>query len=127
MANGFQGKRSEWKRITEPLKKIDRALKSFASEQGLELFRDTRNWPERSFRWGSPIERIIQIYLADESRLTWNLWLCAWEDRIDGRYWHRTFLKEDVSMEEISDDLPELLKEAYAQVTGWSAEDLQKS
>jgi hypothetical protein len=127
MANGFQGKRSEWKRITEPLKMIDRALKLFASEQGLKLLRNTRDWPERSFRWGFPIERLIQIYLVDESRLTWSLWLCATEDRADGRYWKRQFLKEEVSMQEISDHLPELLREAYSQVTGWSEQDLGKT
>ena len=94
MPNGFHGKRSEWKRMTAPLKGIDRILKLFASAQGLTLLRNTRNWPERSFRWGSPIERLIQVYLADESRLTWNLWLCACEDRADGRYWKRKFLRE---------------------------------
>jgi len=126
MPNGFYGKRSEWKRMTKPLKSIDRTLKQFASEQGLKLLRDTRNWPERSFRWGYPIERLIQIYLVDESGLTWNLWCSAVEDRADGRYWKRTFLRKDVTIEEISAQLPELLREAYSQVTGWTAQDLRK-
>jgi len=126
MPNGFHGKRSEWKRMTAPLKGIDRSLKKFASEQGLDLLRDTKNWPERSFRWGSPIERLIQIYLVDESRLTWSFWFCATEDRPDGRYWKRQFLKEKVPIQEISDHLPELLREAYAQVTAWAAADLSK-
>lgn len=126
MPNGFYGKRGEWKRLTKPLKALDRTLKQFASEQGLSLLRDTRNWPERSFRWGDPIERLIQIYLADDSRLTWTFWICVVEDRTDGRYWKRALLKEEVSIEEISEHLPELLREAYAQVTTWTAADLRK-
>ena len=124
MPNGFLGKRSEWKRMTAPLKGIDRILKLFASEQGLSLLRNTRNWPERSFRWGSPIERLI--YLVDESRLTWTFWLCAVEDRADGRYWKRKFLREEVPMQEISDHLPELLREAHSLVADWTAQDLCK-
>jgi hypothetical protein len=112
--------------MTKPLKSIDRILKLFASEQGLKLLRDTRNWPERSFRWGYPIERLIQVYLVDESQLTWNLWVCAVEDRADGRYWKRKFLREEVTIQEMSDDLPELLRDAYSQVMGWSAQDLLK-
>jgi hypothetical protein len=127
MPNGFHGKRKEWKRMTEPLKRLDRVLKQFATEQGLELLRDTRNWPERSFRWGYPIERLIQIYLMDEQRLTWSFWFCAVEDRADGRYWKRKFLREEVTIEEISDHLPELLREAHAQVTGWTAQDLRRA
>lgn len=127
MANGFHGKRSEWKRMTKPLKTIDRTLKRFGSEMGLELLRNTRNWPERSFRWGSPIERLIQIYLVDHSQLTWSLWVCAVEDRADGRFWKRRFLREAVTMQEISDDLPELLREAHSQVTAWTAQDLDKA
>ena len=126
MPNGFHGKKSEWKRLTAPLTGIDRGLKLFVSEKGLALLRDSKNWPERSFRWGSPIERLIQIYLVDESRLTWSFWLCATEDRTDGRYWKREFLKEDVPIQEISDHLPELLREAYSQVTVWTARDLKK-
>ena len=126
MPNGFHGKRSEWKRMTAPLKEIDRDLKLFASEQGLQLYRDTKNWPERSFRWGSPIERLIQVYLVDESRLTWTIWICAIEDRPDGRHWKRKFLKEEVSIQEIADSLPGLLSGAYSQVTAWTAQDLSK-
>jgi len=127
MPNGFHGKGSEWKRVTKPLKGIDRALKLFASEHGLELLRDTRNWPERSFRWGFPVECLIQIYLEDESQLTWTLWLCATEDRADGRHWKRKFLKKEVSIQEISEHLPELLREAYSEVTGWTSQDLHKA
>lgn len=112
--------------MTAPLKGIDRVLKLFASEQGLMLLRNTRNWPERSFRWGSPIERLIQIYLVDESQLTWTLWICAIEDRAGGRCWKQKFLREEVSIEEISNHLPELLREAYSEVTGWTAKDLHK-
>jgi hypothetical protein len=112
--------------MTKPLKGIDRSLKQFGSEHGLELLRDTRNHPERSFRWGSPVERLIQIYIVDEAQLTWNLWICAVEDRADGRYFKREFLREGVPMQEIADHLPELLHEAYSQVTGWTAQDLRK-
>jgi hypothetical protein len=126
MPNGFHGKKSEWKRMTAPLKEIDRRMKQFASEHGLELYRNTKNWPERSFRWDSPIERLIQVYLVDETQLTWSFWFCAIEDRPDGRYWKRGFLKEKVPIKEISDHLSELLHEAYSQVTAWGGRDLDK-
>jgi len=126
MPNGFHGKKSEWKRLTAPLKTIDKGLKRFASEHGLDLLRDTKNWPERSFRWGSPTERLIQIYLADESELTWTLWICASEDRADGRYWKREFLKKEVLIEELADNLPDLLNEAHSRVKAWTASDLSK-
>lgn len=127
MPNGFHGKRSEWKRITKPLNKIDRVLKRFASERELKLLSNTKNWPERSYRWGYPIERLIQVYLVDEAQLTWNLWICAVEDRADGRYWKREILREKVDIEEMSDDLLNLLREAYSLVTSWTEQDLRKA
>lgn len=127
MPNGFHGNKREWERITAPLKMLDRDLKRFAKEHRLRLLRDTRNWPERSFRWHDALDRLIQIYLVDESRLTWSLWICAVEDRSDGRYWKRAFIKEDVPAKEIAEHLPDLLHEAYALVTSWTAEDLQKA
>lgn len=127
MPNGFHGKKGEWERLTRLLQGIDPVLEQFASDRGLELCRNTRNWPNRSFRWGAPIERLIQIYLADEARPSWTLWYCAGEDRADGRYWKRWVVRAEVTIEELSIDLPELLREAYSQVTSWTAQDLHKA
>jgi len=124
MPNGFYGSKGEWVRLTAPLEAIDGVLEAFAKEHGLELSRNARNWPERSFRWDAPVERLIQIYLSDDERLTWSLWICAYASRPDGQYWKREALLEGVPIEEIAQDLPRLLRDAHARVTAWSAADL---
>ena len=125
MPNGFQGTDEAWARIEAPLLVLDPALEAFAHEHGLSLGRNYHNWPERSLKWGAPIERLIQVYLEDEKALTWNVWLCASEDRGAARYWKRAFLRQAVPIEEIERALPGLLEEALAQVNTWSREQLE--
>jgi hypothetical protein len=59
--------------------------------------------------------------------MTWSFWLCAVEDREDGRYWKREFLREEVPIAEIWGRLHELLQVAHARVTSWTAQDLSKA
>lgn len=125
MPNGFYGSRGSWERIESPLRPLDPILEAFARQHGMSLGRNHHDWPERSLRWGQPISRLIQIYLEDEDRLTWNVWLCASEDRSSGRYWRREFLCQAVPIEEISRNLPGLLRQAREIVEQWSAQDLE--
>lgn len=125
MPNGFHGSREKWERLEAPLRSLDPTLEDFSGRHGMPLSRNSRGWPERSFRWGAPLSRLIQIYLEDEERLTWNLWLCASEDRPSGRYWKRAFLRSAVPLEEIGADLETLLGESLRTVESWSAEDLE--
>ena len=125
MPNGFHGSREAWDRIEAPLRPLDPALEAFAHKLGVSLVRNSRNWPERSLRWGAPVSRLIQLYLEDEDRLTWTLWVCASEDRSSARYWRRESLRTGVLIEEISSHLPVLLDQAHRLVTRWSSEDLE--
>jgi hypothetical protein len=124
MPNGFHGSKGEWARLTAPLEVLDPALEAFAQEHGFELSRNARNWPERSVRWGTPVGRLIEIFLADEERLTWNLGICAYESKAEGQHWKRRAILKGVPIEEIAQNLPRLLRDAHALVTSWSSEDL---
>lgn len=125
MTNGFHGPRASWERLTAPLRRLDPVLDNFARQHGLEVERDSRNWPNRTLRWGAPIQRLIQIYLEDEKRQTWRLWLCAFENRPTGRYSEQTFLRQGATINEIEETLPALLHEAWNRVSAWKAEDLK--
>jgi hypothetical protein len=125
MPNGFRGTDEAWARLEAPLLVLDPVLETFAREHDLSLARNYHNWPERSLKWGAPIERLIQIYLEDDTALTWNVWLCASEDRGAARYWKRAFLRQAVLIDEIERALPGLLEEALAQVNTWSQEQLE--
>jgi len=125
MPNGFHGTDEAWSRLEAPLLRLDSPLEAFAREHGLSLGRNYHNWPERSLKWGAPINRLIQVYLDDEQTLTWNVWLCASEDRGAARYWRRAFLRQGVPIEEIERDLPVLLGEALARVNSWSPEHFE--
>ena len=125
MPNGFHGSREAWDRIEAPLRALDPTFEAFARKLGVPLGRNTRSWPERSVRWGSQLSRLIQLYLEDEDRLTWTLWVCASEDRSSARYWRREFLRKGVPIEDVAPQLASLLERAHELVTGWSSRDLE--
>ena len=128
MANGYHGSREGWDRITEPLLGLDPILAAFAEDRGLVLGKNTHNWPDRTFRWEDSLERLIQIYLADQSTLTWHLWICASEDRSDGwRYSKREHLAYGVTAQELELDLSRLLADAWKRVTAWKTADLERA
>jgi hypothetical protein len=125
MPNGPHGTEEEWKRLEAPLCEVDGAIEAFAKRHRIAIGRNYHNWPERSLRWGSDPEGLIQIYLHDEQRLTWNLWLCVSQDRGRQRFWKRQFLRSDVSMGDISPVIDSLLEEAFRIVSAWREEDLE--
>ena len=124
MANGFYGSKSEWERITIPLERLDPELEKFARAKGLTLGKNTKNWPDREFRWDDAPSRLIEIYLADQKELTWTLWICAYEDRSSRRFLKRQTLVDSVPIDDLELRLFELLESAWQTVTGWSAADL---
>ena len=124
MANGFYGSKSEWERITVPLKRLDPELERFAHAKGLTLGMNTKNWPDREFRWEDTLSRLIEIYLADETELTWTMWICAYEDRASQRFLKKHTLLETVPIEDLDLQLSDLLESAWATVTSWSPSDL---
>lgn len=124
MPNGLAGSTEEWERMEAPLRAVDDVLAAFAERYGATLTRNHHSWPERSLRWGAGIERLIQIYLADERQLSFHIWLCASEDRPQGRFWKQRFLARNRSIEEIRSNLRRWLEEGRREVDGWSSQDL---
>jgi len=126
MPNGFHGSKNEWERMEAPLLRIDHVLESFASSHELQLRRNYHNWPERSLMWNSSgVKKLIQIFLHDEQKLTFTVWICASEDRGAGRFWKQTKLRDAIALEEISAELGGLLCECKAILDGWKEADLE--
>jgi len=125
MPNGFVGSEQEWERIEAPLRSLDLPLEDFARQHDMRIARSERNWPSRSLHWGAKVERMIQIYLENPHRLTWNVWVCASEDRRRKRYWKNSFLRHAVPIAEIESILAELLIEGKQMADGWQSRDLE--
>ncbi|MBZ5499658.1 MAG: hypothetical protein LAP85_24935 [Acidobacteriia bacterium] len=119
MPNGFHGRQEEWDRIEHPLRKLDGMLERFARDKRLVLRKNERNWPDRSFRWGDRPNILIQVFLESEKQSTYTLWISAADHRSRADYWkHKTLLKA-VPIDELAQQLPDLLKEAYATANEW--------
>ena len=125
MANGgYWATEDEWRRVEAPLLEVDPEISQFAKEFGLRVTKNLKDWPERSIVWGSAIRRLIQLYLVDEKQLTFNLWLCASQDRGDERYWKQEKLINAKTVPEFKDSMPGLLREARIKLEAWSESDL---
>ena len=121
MANGgWYGTQEEWDQIEKPLLEVDPILEQFAKENGLTVTRNLKDWPERSMVWGNDVRCLIQLYLVDEELLTFNLWLCASQDRGSKRYWkHETPIKETQTAE-FKDTFFAQLVEGHQKLLRWS-------
>jgi hypothetical protein len=124
MADGY-GPQAQWETLEKPLQALDAELRDYAERHGATLTSNSGNWPDRSIVWGGSIRRLIQIYLADESSVTYSFWLCASEDRGDKRYWRTLFLKEAVPIAEISTDLRDLLEQGRSLLESWTSDTLE--
>lgn len=125
MPNGFHGSEDEWKRMEAPLLEIDQPLLTYATQYSMKLSKNYHGWPERSLVWGDGVRRLIQIYLQDEKSMTWNVWLCASQNRGKKRFWKNQFLKRAVPFQEIRDNLQILLAQARAMLSTWAERDLE--
>ena len=125
MPNGFQGSEAQWYRMEAPLLQVDPVLEKFAAAHKLTLSKNYHGEPERSLRWNTALDCLIQLYLEDADRLTFNMWLCASQDRGGERFWRREFLVKDQKLEDFTDRLPELLEEAFSSVSSWSSATLE--
>jgi hypothetical protein len=126
MPNGFHGPVDEWERMESQLRQIDSRLAQFADAHGMNLRKNYHNWPNRWLLWSNgSIEKLVKISLADEKSMTYDLELCAWEDRDLSRYWKKETLLKHASWREIDERLVNLLLEAYRTVETWSAKDLE--
>jgi len=125
MPNGFQGSEAQWRRMEAPLVQLDPVLEKFASAHKLKLSKNYHGEPERSLRWDTAVECLIQLFLADADQLTFNLWLCASQDRGDARYWRREFLFKDQKLAQYAERLPDLLDEGFVRVNSWGSDTLE--
>ena len=117
---GLHGPKNEWERIEAPLRKVDPIIESFGQRHGLSATRNYHNWPERSLRRRGALRRLIQVYLAETDTLTWHVWICASEDRSDGRYWKSALLGKNLSTGEMQSGMERLLEESWVQLARWS-------
>jgi len=124
MANGFSGSKEDWRKLESALLEIDPTLEAFADRHQLSLSKNHK-WPERSLSWTDPVRRLIQIYVEDEKRLTYDLWLCASEDRENKRYWKTEFLLKDVPANQLAHGLRQNLERGRELLQSWSSEDLR--
>jgi hypothetical protein len=121
MANGgWYGTKEEWERIESPLLEIDSIIDDFANELGLSIGKNHKDWPERSIEWGTDVRCLIQLYLADEKSLTFNLWLCASQDRGKERYWKQETPVKGKLVSDFRADLASLLREGRKKLVSWS-------
>jgi hypothetical protein len=134
MPNGFYGPEKEWQELEAPLIEIDKELKDFAKSHSADISKNYHEWPERSLEWGNKlfdriqkkkIRKLIQIYPENKEKKTYNLWICASEDRDQKRYWKNEFLKKDVPFSEIRDELPKLLDTGYKKLESWKENELE--
>ena len=121
MANGgWYGTAQEWERLEASLIEIDPTLEAFSVTHNLALSKNHKNTPERSIKWGNGIQNLIQIYLANSETPTYNMWLCASEDRGTERYWKKAFLFQDKIISKTGINMPTLLENAFSKITNWN-------
>ena len=75
-----------WAQCDAPLRLVEPDFVSFAKEHGLVLRNGSIGWPSRTLEWSSDIDRVIQLYLDDKSKLTFTLVVGAKSDRGDKRF-----------------------------------------
>ena len=125
MPNGFSGTNEEWERMEAPLLAVENVLADFAATNGMQITKNYHEWPERSLTWGTRIRRLIQLYAAESDQPTFNLWLCASQDRGLSRFWKREFLVEKKPLEAFAPGLLQLLEEARSKLDSWTEEELE--
>lgn len=126
MANGgWHGTQEEWQRIEAPLLGIDSIIESFAAELALPVHRNYKDWPSRHIEWGSEVRCLIQLYLVNQDALTFNLWLCASEDRANKRYWKQETPIKNMPVSEFAGSLQAHLQEGHRKLMGWYKNSMQ--
>ena len=121
MANGGGLDEQQWQQLEKPLLAIDPIINEFAAANGLAVTRNQKDWPERSIVWNeNGVRCLIQLYLASEKLLTYNLWLCASQDRGSERFWKQESPVRNQPVAAFSGQLAELLGEGREKLRSWS-------
>lgn len=116
---GWYGTEEEWKRIEAPLRALDPAITQFAEKYGLIVTKNHKGNPERSISWGTWVDCLIQVYLVDQQKPTFNVWICASQDRDKRRYWKRETLAANATSLDLQDSLLELFERGKRTVDLW--------
>jgi hypothetical protein len=113
MPNGFHGSLGTWEKMEAPFLQADPVLEKFAKAHAIGVSKNYHNWPERSLKWSSgKLNKLIQIYLKDEDRQTYCVWLCVSEVRGSKRYWKRQMFLEEVSWKKCMTTLSSISRRA---------------
>ena len=121
MANGFHGSEKEWRRLEEPLVRIDGLLTAFAERHGLELGRNYRG-ADRSLRFKDALSRTIWVYASDKYGRsgTYDVSIVAFRDRPQ-RYGRSAWFARRVP----ADELERSLEKAADVIASWVETDLE--
>lgn len=121
MANGAYFDEQKWQKLEKPLLAVDPVINEFSAANGLVVSENRKGWPERSIVWHeNDVRCLIQLYLASEELVTYNLWLCASQDRGNARFWKQESPIKNQPVSEFSNRLAELLVEGREQLLSWS-------
>jgi len=126
MANGgYWHTDADWRRAEEPLHQLDPALYRFVEKFGWQYSKNAKDWPERSIVYGNGARWLIQVYLVSQEALTFNVWLCASQDRDGKRFWKQETAIEGKAIPKFKQSFEALLNDCKAKLESWSENDLE--
>jgi hypothetical protein len=122
MANGgWFGTQEEWEQAERPLPSLDPTLEQFANENGFELSRNGKDWPDRSLRKDMPLSSLLQVFRSELEADAWNVWVVCSDDRGAERYWKQEMIAKGITGEELKARLDLLLVEGLEFLKTWNA------
>ncbi len=108
-----------------PLRAADETLAAFAAEHGLELEKNHLEWPNRRLKWtDKKTQKLIQIAVDDQSKLTFQVSYIAWRDREGKRYGKRLIVRRGVTRRQLQESLADFLAEGHRTLAAWAERDL---
>lgn len=121
----YQLTADEFRRLETPFREIDPIVERFARAHGMEIVKNYHGWPARSLKWlDGEIWKQAQLFLSP-AKDSYGVFIVAWKDTEDRRYWKQTFVKKDVGWEEIRGNLEQILIAAHATLEYWTEADLE--
>jgi hypothetical protein len=125
MPNPYTLSPEEFASLEAPFREIDPALERFARARAMAIVRNYHNWPARSLKWEEGgVWKQLQLFLSPD-KSSYGLFVVAWQDRDERRYWKQAFVKKEVPWNEIADNLEQLLIAAHATLEYWTEADLE--
>ena len=108
-----------------PLRAADETLALFAEEHGLELEKNHLAWPNRRLKWtDAKTQKVIQIAVDDQSKLTFQVSYIAWRDRAGKRYGKRLIVRRGVTRRQLQEQLAAFLAAGRQTLAAWTERDL---